>query len=80
MTTKVTKIETTYDLTCNVNEGEFAASKPYLIRAIVDNKNGTLTIKPMHGGNYFEFRQSDKNMVKAIGKLLLAATELEGVK
>lgn len=82
---KITKVETAYDLTydANENKSKFFADKLYkevLVRAVVNEKDGSLTIKPMHGGQYFEFKQSEKIMVEAIGKLLLAAAELEGVK
>jgi hypothetical protein len=80
---KITKVETAYDLTYDTDKGKFSAVRPYkevLVRAVVHEEDGSLTIKPMHGGQYFEFKQSGKVMVEAIGRLLLAASELEGVK
>ena len=72
-TIEIEKIGTKYHL--------HLASPPdddYLISVIVDNTDGTLSIyRQGHFNQGFNFVNSDPETVRAIGKLLVRATELE---
>lgn len=66
----VKKLSTLYLLQDDTKE-----NKPW-IRVSVNEDNGALNLVPRHGGQYFEFRESEPEMVETIAQFFVEAAKL----